>query len=369
MENRMVSIIVPVYNVETYLRPCIDSLLAQTYQNLQIILVDDGSPDNCGAICDEYAQRDRRVLALHKKNGGVSNARNYALDYTEGTYITFCDSDDTYQPDWIESLVDAMEKTGSDVVVGGFTFMTEDGTMGEQCLREAGSWSLETEKDKMTYCFTMVMGKHHGGEIWDRLFRHDIIMDNGIRFCETCGNYAEDLGFVLSYSMYTNSVAAIEHCGYCYRVRRGSMMQNSVSIPKLESMHQVYLSLEPFLRKALSAQMAERIAPWFYLQMVGQQFIAKVWSSGVEPEQLRDAAVAGVADWEDMQQRLCRCIRGRVGWNLYYSASYNLELISHIRFLLGGSWMNLRICCKLIRMFRPVIDFAGSSRTSVCSGK
>lgn len=351
-----VSVIVPVYKVEQYLRECVDSILAQTYRDLQVILVDDGSPDDCGAICDEYAQKDSRVLALHKKNGGVSSARNYALDYTTGTYITFCDSDDVYQPDWIECLMDAMEKSGSDVVVGGFTFMREDGTMGEQCSREVGVWSTETEKDKMKYCFTMVMGQCHGGEIWDRLFRRDIIMDKGIRFCETCGNFAEDMGFVLSYSLYTNSVVAIKHCGYCYRVRQGSMMQSSIGIPKLESMYQVYLSLESICRSAFSADSAQWVLPKFYIQLVVMQFISKLWSSGLPPMELRRNAINGVHDWPKMENYLRECLRKKQWRNPWHSGSYNKEIECHIRYLLNGSWILLRIRCKLIRMLRPLLD-------------
>lgn len=352
----MVSIIVPVYKVEPYLRQCVDSILEQTYRDLQVILVDDGSPDRCGAICDEYARKDSRVLALHKKNGGVSSARNYALDYTEGTYITFCDSDDMYQPDWIECLVDAMEKSCSDVVVGGFTFMSEDGILGEQRSREAGTWSTETETDKMKYCFTMVMGQGHGGEIWDRLFRRDIIMDHSIRFCETCGNFAEDFGFVLSYSMYANSVTAVAHCGYHYRVRQGSMMQNSVSIPKLESMNQVYLSLEPICRSAFSAETAQWVLPRFYIQLIAMQFMSKLWSSGLAPNELRQNAIAGVQDWRKMECRLRECLRENRWKNPWYSGSYNTEMLYHIRYLLDGSWIMLRIRCKLIRMLRPLLD-------------
>ena len=100
----LISVIVPVYKVELYLRQCVDSLLAQTYSNLEIILVDDGSPDGCPAICDEYARKDSRVRVIHKPNGGLSDARNVGLDAARGEYIGFIDSDDWVMPDMYEYL-------------------------------------------------------------------------------------------------------------------------------------------------------------------------------------------------------------------------------------------------------------------------
>ena len=108
--NKKISVIIPVYNVEKYLKRCVDSVLNQTYQNLEVILVDDGSPDGCPAICDEYAIHDGRVIVLHKKNGGLSSARNAALDYPmTGDYVTFVDSDDWIAPDAYEYATKLME--------------------------------------------------------------------------------------------------------------------------------------------------------------------------------------------------------------------------------------------------------------------
>ena len=110
METPLISVIVPVYKVEPYLRRCVDSILSQTYTHLEIFLVDDGSPDNCGKICDEYAQKDNRIKVIHKKNGGLSDARNVAIDVAKGEYITFVDSDDFIACDYVETLYNLVEK-------------------------------------------------------------------------------------------------------------------------------------------------------------------------------------------------------------------------------------------------------------------
>ena len=106
MQDALVSVIVPVYKVEKYLDKCIESIVGQTYKNLEIILVDDGSPDNCPAMCDSWAQKDSRIKVIHKPNGGVSSARNTALDAASGEYICFVDSDDVLELDTVKYMVD-----------------------------------------------------------------------------------------------------------------------------------------------------------------------------------------------------------------------------------------------------------------------
>ena len=110
VKNELVSIIIPIYNVEKYIHGCINSVLAQTYTNIEIILVDDGSPDNCPAICDEYAKTDSRIRVIHKQNGGLSDARNVGIDAATGEYIVFIDSDDEVSSDYVEYLYDMIQK-------------------------------------------------------------------------------------------------------------------------------------------------------------------------------------------------------------------------------------------------------------------
>ena len=130
-----VSIIVPVYKVETYLRRCIDSVLAQTCRDFELILVDDGSPDKCGEICEAYAAEDSRIHALHRINGGLSAARNtgleWVLEQSSSEWITFLDSDDWVHPRYLELLLQAITETGLNLAVGGFRRTTEDGDLPE----------------------------------------------------------------------------------------------------------------------------------------------------------------------------------------------------------------------------------------------
>ena len=114
-KNELISIIVPIYKVEPYLHKCIDSILNQTYKNLQIILVDDGSPDRCGEICDQYAKTDKRINVIHKENGGLSDARNCGIDVATGKYLSFLDSDDWLHNEYIEKLYELLKSSKSDI--------------------------------------------------------------------------------------------------------------------------------------------------------------------------------------------------------------------------------------------------------------
>lgn len=125
MNQPLISVIVPIYNVEKYLDKCVDSIINQTYKNLEIILVDDGSPDNCPAMCDNWAKKDSRIKVIHKTNGGLSDARNHGLDIATGEYVTFVDSDDWLELDGIESLVKPLKDKCYDIVIGGFYFNSE----------------------------------------------------------------------------------------------------------------------------------------------------------------------------------------------------------------------------------------------------
>lgn len=131
LDDILISIIVPVYNVERYLHRCIDSIRLQTHKKLEIILVDDGSPDKCGAICDEYAQRDSRIVVLHKANGGLSDARNAGIAAAHGEYIGFVDSDDYIEPTMYEKLLGAAVCSGTKLTMCGFFCEHEDGSLDE----------------------------------------------------------------------------------------------------------------------------------------------------------------------------------------------------------------------------------------------
>ncbi len=192
MINELISVIIPVYNNENYLDKCIESVVNQTYKNLEIILVDDGSTDNSPKLCDEWAKNDSRIKVIHKDNTGVSDSRNIALDIVKGDYITFVDSDDYVDNDYIESMLKAAEETESDIAVSGFYFDFTDGTS-----EELNSDYCIFNKNDLLKSYLMDLIRP---EACAKLIKRSIIAD--IRF-EINVHYAED--FLFNYNILKNA--------------------------------------------------------------------------------------------------------------------------------------------------------------------
>lgn len=167
----LISVIVPVYKVEEYLDRCVDSIINQTYKNLEIILVDDGSPDNCPKMCDGYAKKDKRIKVIHKKNGGLSDARNIGIDNSKGDYLTFIDSDDYVELNYIEFLYNLMVKYDADI------------SMGKQYVRysnkviNTGSGYLYDNLTKAEIFEKLMYGEDFDVSAWSKLYKRKLFSD------------------------------------------------------------------------------------------------------------------------------------------------------------------------------------------------
>ena len=159
-----VSVIIPVYKVEKYIHKCIDSVLNQTFRDIQVILVDDGSPDNCGHICDEYSKADKRVSVVHKENGGLSDARNAGMKYAEGNYILFVDSDDYIEHDMIEYMYSRIKDSDADMATCGIYEVYSDRI--EEQKREP---DFVCSGEEAFRC--ILQGHTIRGEVWNKLIR------------------------------------------------------------------------------------------------------------------------------------------------------------------------------------------------------
>ena len=223
-EKLNISVIVPIYNVEPYLRRCVDSLLRQSYADFELILVDDGSPDNCGSICDEYAAVDSRVRVIHKPNGGLSDARNAGLEIAQGEYIAFVDSDDWVAKDYLERLMAALTDTGADICECD-VFKTS----GEETSSGQGSPVVyETAEALVQLIHDGVFRQH----VWNKLYRREVIAD--ILFPK--GKTNEDEFW--TYRVFGNAkkVAKISDVLYFYFQRPGSIMGETYSLKRLDAL-------------------------------------------------------------------------------------------------------------------------------------
>lgn len=226
-----ISIIVPVYKVEEYLRECLDSILRQTFSNFELILVDDGSPDSSGVICDQYANLDERIRVIHQKNGGHSAARNAGLDIAEGKYISFIDGDDCV-PDWmLEELHQVIKKYDVDMVKGRHQRFVDD--IGEVDQYDANVYIMDTEQAiKNFLCEAYSSEKKINVAVWDGLYRREIF-DN-IRF--PFGLIYEDGYVTPQILLKSNKIAIYNKIIYFYRRNPNGTMAQGITKHSLQSL-------------------------------------------------------------------------------------------------------------------------------------
>lgn len=219
MTTPVLSIIVPVYNVEEYLARCIDSVLTQTFTNFELILVDDGSPDRCGEICDEYARKDSRVIVIHKENGGVSSARNRGLDIARGEYITFVDSDDLIGTSTTYEENIAILKHDSQIDVLQYPILTISEKDGANKTMFASRY-IFGERELFLNWYT---GSPIRGYVWDKIFKKTVF--NEIRFPEGMA-LTEDAFCIVDFVRVVKCLYISEQGYYTYILRKNSAISS-----------------------------------------------------------------------------------------------------------------------------------------------
>ena len=222
-----ISVIVPVYRAEDFLEKCVASLLGQTFSDLEVLLVDDGSPDNSGALCDQLAQRDPRVRVFHKENGGVSSARNLGMAQAQGTYLAFADADDWLPPDALEALYQALTQAGGDTAGGSHWRVEVNGSQEQEpgALPPGVYGPAEIRQGIVDRLLGERMGKPGqvlNGFVWRFLFSRCIVQGENITFA---GAYLEDELFLLEYFCHAQKLDMVAQPVYCY-------LQNPVSVTR-----------------------------------------------------------------------------------------------------------------------------------------
>lgn len=226
MEEPLISVIVPVYKVEPYLDKCISSIVNQTYKNLEIILVDDGSPDDCPAMCDAWAEKDSRIRVIHKTNGGLSDARNAGMTVATGELMAFVDSDDWIVPDMYEYLYQRLTEDDSDIAACGVQMVWEDKKLCRMLTR-AGSCVLNQEEAMRAIIEESWLKQ----PVWYKLYKTDLIRD--ILF--TMGKCHEDVSWSYQAVGSAKKVSVSDHIGYYYLQRGGSIMGEGYSVKRLDA--------------------------------------------------------------------------------------------------------------------------------------
>ena len=235
----LISIIVPIYKVEQYLDCCVESIINQTYRNLEIILVDDGSPDNCPSMCDAWKVKDTRIRVIHKENGGLSDARNAGMKVATGEYIGFVDSDDWIAPEMYERLMEALFKDSSDIAACTVKIV----------------WESKKKEELLTVKENIILNKIQAQEalliesklkqpVWYKLYKKSTI--KGIHFEK--GKQHEDVFWSYQVIGRAKKVSVIDYAGYYYRQRNDSIMGNGYTIKSLDAM-EAYCKRYEYIRE------------------------------------------------------------------------------------------------------------------------
>ncbi len=236
--NEKISIIIPVFKVEEYLPKCIESIIGQTYTNLEIILVDDGSPDKCGAICDEYAKKDSRIRVIHKENAGVAMARNDGIEIATGDYISFIDSDDWIAENAYEVLYNGLKEHDAECSVGGcVTVLEKDGVLEPQERERKGVYCLSAQEAMKG----VLLG---GSAVWNRLFKKEVFQE--IRF--PVGRVNDDEVVALHAYAECKKIVFLDEDTYYYRIRSNSITTSKFSLRKVDCYYNSADNLE-FIKK------------------------------------------------------------------------------------------------------------------------
>ncbi len=223
----MISVIVPVYKVEKYLDECVESIVNQTYQDLEIILVDDGSPDNCPQMCDAWEKKDKRVKVIHQKNGGISAARNAALDIACGEYIYFVDSDDFMEATALEYLHKLIVEYNVPMVIGGYRRISADGEYDQKVLPDGNIEVTVLDEYKL---WELTAHNMAGVVVWSKLYKAELWKD--CRF--PIGKINEDNGVMLEILPKCHRVVYSNKPIYNYRINLQGIMHTKFSIKNLD---------------------------------------------------------------------------------------------------------------------------------------
>ena len=211
----MISIVIPVYNVDKYLSQCLESIINQTYQDLEIIIIDDGSSDNSPQICDEFAKKDKRITVIHKENGGAASARNEGLRKATGDFLAFVDSDDYIEKNAYSTMMEVMSREGADIVECAFSFKFRDKETEEYVFQE------EKQFDQIKY-LSLFTTQWTCGLIWNKLFRREVL--HNVFFEE--GHQIDDEFFTYQGVMTARKIVFAPSILYHYRMRASGLMKN-----------------------------------------------------------------------------------------------------------------------------------------------
>lgn len=342
MDKPLVSVIVPIYKVAPYLEKCIQSICCQTYDNLEIILVDDGSPDECPRICDQWAQKDDRIKVIHKLNGGPSEARNSGLNTARGKYIYFVDGDDYIESNLIELALPYME-VDWDMVIFGHYENWMDGTETIR-KREQREFRFESLEDRSCFISEELLAYRLGWEPWNRVFRRDIIEKFGIRFEDHKKIFSEDLYFCLCYCAHIRNSISLGDCLYHYVQRPESTMWTKGKQILLNEMNELSKSVLDHYKLFPDTTGLIAYLPAFHYILINNTIVHSIRCKSSTIQELRKYSLQRIEDQSFFWDNLKAFRKSFVDYIFEIRSEQNAaECLSICQYLLDGSYTKLRL--------------------------
>ena len=295
----IISVIVPIYNVEKYLNRCVDSILNQTFNDFECILVDDGSPDNCGEICDDYAKKDKRIRVIHKENGGLSDARNAGIEIAKGEYLSFIDSDDWIHPQMLEILY--YTAINNNVILSACDWCVADKEFDFCTIENPKVEVFNGLENLFTKCDVAVM-------TWNKLYHKSLFDD--IRF--PTGRLHEDEFTVHKFLYKAGNIALCREKLYAYFINPNSIMQKTYSLKRLDAICALESQYSFFKSKKISEGITWSIRR---IQSVGLQHLSLIDLCANEKNYRKSKRKLL---WKIRKYLLVGCMSGRISISDYF---------------------------------------------------
>lgn len=270
-----VSIIVPVYNVHSYLNNCLESLVRQTYKNIEILLIDDGSTDGSGNICDEWAVKDARIKVFHKENGGVSSARNVGIANATGEYLMAADGDDFCEETFVEKMYNAITNQDCDMALCGHCMEYTNKVINYETPYETGIYDVKEIFSALFLATKNNESKRLFAAFWAAILKRSIIEKYNLR-CDTDVTRAEDLLFLLDYTGYCKKVAILNESLYHYIQRESSLVHTQYIVPTMPAIQSLMYIQEQFIKISDNHNIDKELYMQSFLKLHLERFLWQI---------------------------------------------------------------------------------------------
>lgn len=352
---KRVSVIIPIYNVSRYLNQCVESVIRQTYSNLEIILVDDGSTDCSPDLCDKWKEKDKRIKVIHKTNGGLSDARNAGIDKATGEYIYFLDGDDYISEKLIESVVKGFER-GADLVAFQYSRVFDSGKKEESSKIPAKSYIISNDIERMHFYVRELLQYGIGWEAWGRAFRKEIIDRYAIRFADNKRIFAEDVYFSLCYCAFVRKIIVLPEILYYYRQRVDSIMGQQARVLNCGRFNELGKEVKLFYQTHKECENLLRHFSVVYYLVLNGAITRYQRLAHLSYQQMRRQLFDDISDFAFFRDQFLSISKEKRLLCLVYDPTYVEDLIAIAQYYALGNRLLFKVRCKITGILSPLIS-------------